>query len=119
MTDLAITAANLLARFGEPVTVSDGLPGVTQHDPVTSEPIASSAGDPVTANGYPSRYNKTEIDGENVRAGDVRLILEVITPRPQVGWSATVDGVTYRMMKVMPVRRSGADKVLIIQLRAN
>jgi len=117
MTDLAVTASRLLAKFGEPVTLTDG--AAVEYDPITGDAVLPPAGSTVTLNGYPSRYDKSEVDGTNIRSSDTRLILEVGAVRPLVGWLATVDGVTYRLMDVRPVRRSGSDKVLICQARAN
>lgn len=119
MTDLAVTAARLLAKNGEPVTLTNGEAGVIEFDPITGDPITPAAPVTVTANAYPSRYNNDEIDGSSIQSGDIRLILEVVTPRPESGWSVTVDGQTYRIMDVRPVRKAGSDKVLICQIRRN
>lgn len=119
MTDLAVTAARLLAKNGEPVTLTNGEAGVIEFDPITGDPITPAASVMITANAYPSRYQANEIDGSSIQSGDIRLILEVVTPRPESGWSVTVDGQTYRIMDVKPIRKAGADKLLICQIRRN
>lgn len=119
MTDLAVTASKLLAKYGEPVTLTDGIGGAAEFDPVTGDPIIPAPAVAITANGYPSRYNSKDVDGQNIQQNDVRLILEAVTPKPERGWAVTVAGVTYRIENVQDIRRSGDTKVLICQLRAN
>ena len=117
MSNLALTASKLLAAKGEPVTVTFVGGGAT--DPITGAAETPAADVTYTGNGYPSQYMQKDIDGTNILAGDVRLILELIDERPEVGCLATVDAKTYRVMDVNPVRLSGADVVYICQLRAN
>lgn len=117
MSSIALTASKLLAAKGEPVTIT--FVGDDATDPITGEPTTPSANVSYTGNGYPSQYMQKDIDGTNIQAGDVRLILELIDQRPEVGCLAQVDTQTYRVMDVNPVRLSGADVVYICQLRAN
>jgi hypothetical protein len=107
----------LLAAKGEPVTIT--FFGSAATDPITGEAETPTANTVYTGNGYPSKYMKKDIDGANILAGDVRLILELIAERPEVGCFATVDATTYRIMDVNPIRLSGADVIYICQLRAN
>lgn len=113
----AETAARLLASKGELVSVQ--FPNAPSNNPITGAPIAPSTPTVIQGNGYPSQYKQKDIDGANILAGDVRLILELIAQRPQVGCLVTVDAKTYRVMDVQPIRLSGADVVYICQLRAN
>lgn len=117
MSNLALTASRLLADKGEPVTIT--FLGEASTDPVTGEPQTPSANTTFSAFGYPSKYMKKDVDGANIQAGDVRLVLELIDQRPEVGCLATVDSQTYRVMDVNPIRQSGADVIYICQLRAN
>lgn len=117
MSREAETASRLLAKYGEPVAIA--FPGAPSFDPVTGTPTTSAAGTSYTAKGYPGRYESGEIDDSVIRADDVRLILELIPQRPATGCTATVDGVTYRVMAVKPIRKAGADVVYICQLRRN
>ena len=115
---LELTASKLLASNGEAVTLTFP-PTTPAFDPITGAAQAPSASTTVTGNGYPSGYKKTEIDGEVIKAGDIKLILEKVTQRPEVSATATVDGKTYRIQDVQLVRKSGADIIYICQLRAN
>jgi hypothetical protein len=117
MSNIALTASKLLAAKGEPVTITFLGGGAT--DPITGEADTPAANVDYTANGYPSKYMQKDIDGTNIQAGDVRLILELLSVRPEVGCQATVDAETYRVMDVQPIRLSGSDVIYICQLRAN
>ena len=123
MTGIAESAALLLAREGE--TVSIAFPGTPAFDPVTGAAQTPTAATTVTGKGYPSQYRKSELgagdqNGQTtIQSGDIRLTLEKITPRPEVNCTATVDGRTYRVMDVRPIRKAGADVIYICQLRAN
>lgn len=117
MGSQAQTAARLLASKGELVSIQ--FPNTLPTDPITGATVLATAPTVIQANGYPSQYMQKDIDGSNILAGDVRLILELIAQRPQVGCFATVDAKTYRVMDVKPIRLAGADVVYICQLRAN
>lgn len=112
---ITASASRLLKKLGEPVTLAY-TSGATV-DPVTGD---TTGGTPVTvaAYGYPGRYMANEVDGSIIKSGDIRLTLEKISTRPQQGWDATVDGKTYRIMDVRPVRKSAADVIYICQIRA-
>lgn len=115
---LANTASKLLASNGEAVTITYA-PSTPAYDPITGAAQTPSAATTVTGNGYPSGYKKGEIDGEVVKAGDIKLILEKISQRPVVSATATVDSKVYRIQDVQILRKTGADIIYICQLRAN
>ena len=117
MTGIAERAALLLAREGEAVSIA--FPGTPAFDPITGDAQTPTAATTVTGKGYPGQYRKSELDQKTVQSGDIRLTLEKITPRPEVNCTATVDGRTYRVMDVRPIRKAGADVIYICQLRAN
>lgn len=112
---IADTAARLLAKEGEPVTLSYTTAEV--RDPATGEIITPGSTVTVDGNGYPGGYRSMDIDGDVIRQGDIRLTLERVSESPQVGWSCLVDGVSYRVMDVRKVRRAGSDVIYILQLR--
>lgn len=115
---IAQTASRLLEQFGEPVSIV--FPSATPaFDPVTGEAQAPGNDTTITGFGYPSAYREGEIDGEAIKAGDIRLILEKVSSAPEVNASAIVDGSTYRIQAVQNIRQSGADVIYICQLRAN
>ena len=115
---LADTAANLLLKNGEAVVI-EYTPTTPAYNPITGAPQTASSPVTVTANGYPSGYKNSEIDGNVIKAGDIKLILELLAVRPSSGDYATVEGLKYRVMDVMPIRKAGADIIYICQLRAN
>ncbi len=117
MSGQAQTAARLLAQYGEPLTVT--FTDWAEYDPITGADIGSSTTSTVNAVGYPSAYRTKEIDGVVIQAGDIRLILELITPVPVVGCLVAIDGTTYRIMDIKSVRLSGANIIFICQIRAN
>lgn len=117
MSNPAATAKRLLTQFGETVTVA--APATGGFNPITGAPESSTPGATYTGKAYPGRYQKSEINGTTIQSGDVRLILELIAARPQVGWYVTVDADTYRVMDVNPIRKTGEDVIYICQLRAN
>lgn len=115
---LADTAADLLDRFGETLTVTYQ-PSTPAYDPITGEPQTPSASNTATSKGYAGNYNSSDIDGDLIKANDVRLILQVLDDRPVKGAHVTVDSVKYRIMNTQFIRQSGADVIYICQLRAN
>jgi hypothetical protein len=115
LSRVAATAAKLLARFGEEVSIA--FPNQQARDPITGELMGDSAPPLiVSGNGYAGRYKASDIGGP-IQAGDIRLVLELIDPRPIPGCLAQVDGNSYRVIETMTVRSSGADIVYICQLR--
>jgi hypothetical protein len=117
MSNLSATAAKMLAEYGEAVSVL--FPAYGDTDPITGAATTGGSDVTLSGNGYPSQYHKRDIDGSVIQAGDIRLILERIDQRPEVGCIATVNGVGYRVMDTQMVRLAGADVVYICQLRAN
>lgn len=113
---IAITASRLLAKYGEEVSLSYATGGGV--DPATGEVTTPATKVTVGGYGYPSRYEKSEVDGAVIRHDDVRLVLEKVAERPQSGWAATVDGKAYRVMDVRPIRRSASDVIYICQCRS-
>ena len=111
------SAKRMLAKYGETVVIT--FAGLPSYNPITGAVEVGTVGASYTAKGYPSRYGKDEIDGATIMTNDVRLILELIDQRPEVGCTALVDGVTYRVMNVKPIRKSGADVIYICGIRRN
>lgn len=109
------TASRLLAKEGEPVVLSYTTAEV--RDPATGEIVTPGSTVTVDGNGYPCGYRSMDIDGDVIRQGDIRLTLEKVSERPQVGWSCLVDSVSYRVMDVRKVRRAGSDVIYTLQLR--
>lgn len=117
MTREAVSAIRMLEKNGELVSIQ--FPGTPSYDPVTGDPTTGTAGQTIQGFGYPGNYNSGSVDGNLIRQNDVRLILQLVDPRPTVGCTATVDGVTYQMLDVQTIRKAGEDVLFICQLRAN
>ena len=108
------SAAEALAEDGEPVQFSYTTGG--SYNPETGGDDGGTVVI-IDANGYPSAYKNNERSGSVIESGDIRLICEKLTERPQQGWDCTVDNNTYRVEDVQPIRKSGADIIYICQLR--
>jgi hypothetical protein len=117
MSGQAQTAARLLAKYGEEVTIT--FTDWAEYDPITGAASGSSTETTVNAVAYPSNYQTKEIDGTVIQAGDIRLILELIENIPVVGCLVLVDNKTYRIMHVKPIRLAGDNIIFICQIRAN
>ena len=113
----AVSAIRLLEKNGELVTIQ--FPGLPNYDPVTGSQTNGSVGQSVEASGYPGKYMSGSVDGNLIRQNDVRLILQLIDPRPTAGCSALVDGVTYQVLDVQTIRKAGEDVLFVCQLRAS
>ena len=113
----ADSAARLLAKNGELVTIQ--FPGSPSRDPITGASVAVATSTSVTANGYPAAYTSANIDGTVIRQNDIRLLLELIEPRPIRGCLAVVDGATYQVLDVQVIRKAAADVMFICQIRAS
>ena len=111
---IAQTASKLLKQFGEAIVFTYETGGGFHPD--TGAPLPSTV---ITVNGfgYPGRYESNDIDGTSIRSSDIRLTVERVSERPQVGWNVTVDSKEYRVMDVRNVRLSGSDVIYICQIR--
>jgi len=117
MSAQAQTAARLLAKYGEAVTVT--FTDWAEYDPITGADVGSSTTSTVNAVGYPSKYHTKDIDGVVIQAGDIRFVMELITPEPVIGCLIEINGTTYRIMDIQSIRLSGQDVIFICQVRAN
>jgi hypothetical protein len=113
---LASTASHLLTKYGEAVRFTYNVG--EESDPATGAVLTAGTPTNVDGYGYPGRYSANEVDGTNILAGDIRLVVEKVSTRPQVGWRVTVDSKTYRVQNVTPLRKTAADIAYICQLRA-
>lgn len=106
--------ASVLADLGEVVTITRVVEGSFDPTTGTSTPSTETT---ASAYGVAEPYNSSEIDGTNVLRTDAKITLSKISTRPEVGDTITMDGVTYRVMDVYPVRMSGSDIVYQVQGR--
>lgn len=115
---LADTASRLLATQGEAVAFIFQ-PATPAFDPITGAAQTPSAADTSSGYGYASAYKRNEVDGTTIKSGDIKLIVELTSPKPVVGCTATVDGRDYRVQSVQIIRKAAADVIYICQLRAS
>lgn len=133
MTDLAVTAARLLKKFGEPILISSTL-GNDEFDPITGDPLPATAPTTILANAYLGRFTNDELADSSILTTDAKAIVEVKGILPEVGWfvepspgvsdwyeyfTKAVGSNIARIMNVRQVRRSGKNIIFILQLRAN
>lgn len=112
--DLALTASRILAEYGQFISLSreagrtyaPGTGGFTGGAPTTW-----------TGNGATFNYNNRDIDGVQVKAGDVRLLLEAVSTEPEPGDQVTIGSVEYYAVAVEPLSPGGTAVIYNIQLR--
>lgn len=115
LTDsLVATAQTLLTKYGESVSFTRVAEGA--YDPATS---GVAAGTTTNYSGYavPTQYTRADVDGELIKASDIRLIVEQTTTEPNTGDVVTVDGVVHRIMNVSPIKVTNVDIIYILQIR--
>ncbi len=111
--DMAATAADMLAEFGQAVTVKRSTGNA--YNPATGE---NSAGTPVTfaANAAVFDYDNSEING-TVLASDKKLIMESGKVIPVIGDYIETNGAYYRAMAVNTLSPGSVDVIYTVQLR--
>lgn len=114
-TNMITTARNLLADYGESITLTRESEGT--YSP-TDGSFSGASSSSYSADGFQEQYDKTEIDETTVQTGDIRLILEKpASVTPTIGDKCTIDGSEYAVMDVSPIRAQGTDIIYILQLR--
>lgn len=85
----------------------------TNRDPVYGEPTRH----PVTS--FFSQFTSNEIDGTNILAEDIKLLLSPIGLPENFDSNdeIEIDGTRYSIINVMPVRPGGVDVLVPIQVR--
>ena len=112
-TGLKNVASSLLQDKGQQITFSREVS--SGFNPVTGVNTTSTT----TFTGYGASfdYNKSEIDGEIVRRGDIRFVMEATSTEPEQGDTATIDSKVYRVMNVKPTSPAGTVVIYEAQLR--
>lgn len=116
--DLAISVVELLKEVGEPI-ILDRTQNA-EYNAATSE----VEGAPKKWNGIaaPDEYSLRDIDGDQVRQGDVKLIVGSNTPgasftRPAIADRIRYDSAWWRVIDCQPIRYQGRDVAYTVQLR--
>lgn len=108
-------AAELLAEFGAPVTLTRITPGV--YDPATGTVV--NAGVTHTASGVKLSYEQRHIDGTSILQGDQRVYLDpLIAVAPQAGDTMTVGTEVFTVVASRPLAPAGIVVLHDIQIRA-
>lgn len=110
---LAVVATNLLTSKGQSVVFTRKTTSI--FNPVKGRNNTTTS--TFSGNGAAFDYNRSEIDGEVIQRGDIRLILEATTTAPALGDTAVIDSVTYRVMNVKPTSPGGTVVMYEVQLR--
>jgi hypothetical protein len=114
---MSSTAARLLSASGERVEITFDV-GL-DYDPVTGDTVAGSADQTVYGNAYPSSYLQQHVDGKDILASDIRLVLEPISRPPEVGCKVVISGMSTKVISVKSITKSGNPMLYICQLRAS
>ena len=113
-TNLAATALRLLTKRGQ-TTVFTRTTGAT-FDPVASSYSGGST-TTITGKGVTFPYESREINGTQIKQGDVRVFFEASTTAPAIDDKCTVGGVEYRVMSADPLSPGGTVVMYTVQLR--
>jgi hypothetical protein len=109
------TAANTIRQFGQLCSISYEVGEViNKATGVITTPATVTT---YTAYGVSAAFNSNDIDGETILRNDMKLIMETKTVAPEAGYSATVNGVKYKIVNVNAVEPSGSNIIYILQLR--
>lgn len=111
----AATAARLLARYGQPITVTEALPGTYDPDTGTTTPGGAQIWAP---NAVKLDYESKEIDGTNILVSDQRVLMQALTglnPKPDA--KLTIGGEVWRVVVAKPLAPAGVVVLLDVQVR--
>lgn len=99
------TTKQLLAQFGKPMKVYRRVEGV--YDPATGTAAVTES--TLTMNGVVVDYTSRQLDGERVKAGDRRVLLDPSgqTKEVAVGDEVIVDNVRHMIVATSHVRPAG------------
>ncbi len=109
---MTATALRLLTAYGQAITV---VSLINDFNPMTGDAVEDDT-DSYTGFGYPSNYNRRDIDGELIRADDILLIFSSTTI-PKVNDVFTVGAKVMTALAIQVITVSGSDVVYKIQLR--
>lgn len=115
-TAVAIDAAELLAEFGAPVTLTRITPGGVYDPDTATVPLTTTTH---TANGVKLDYEQRHIDGTTILQGDQRVYLDpLIAEAPQTGDTLTVGAEVFTVVASRPLAPAGVVVLHDVQIRA-
>ena len=128
-----LTADNLLFKNGMLITLSRYVSTgnwIKEYDPVEERDkwtnsvtgevtYTAPTSSPTTYTGYGIRtsFRVEEIDGTNIKRGDIRLVLSTELPEPQTGDTFTMDGKTFNYVSHESKAPAETELVYIVQVR--
>lgn len=110
---IASTAANLLSKFGQPLTYTRTTTGA--YDQATGSTTDTTT--TYDATSVWLGYGISEIDGVVIKQGDAKVFTSPADTRPLIGDTVAKDSATWRVMAVMPVQPAGVDVIYQLQVR--
>jgi len=114
-TNLAKTAQRLLTNFGASVLYVDSVRNT--YDPVTNTII--TAAQEYSVKGAKLNYSLGNVDGENIKQGDVRLLMEArglpVTPSPD--GEVLIGDVRWKVISVLEINPAAIPVYYELQLR--
>ena len=114
-TEIAATAHEILAEFGQSVTITHY--GESVYDSDTGKATRSETTEAGTA--VELEYESRDIDGALILRGDKRLLLSAVgIAAPVAGDSVTIGGSVYAVMNVKPLSPGGVAVLYEVQARA-
>ena len=113
--NMQATAAQLLEKFGgaSERTITYATSETFNVATQTNAKVEST----FTGWGVVNQYDQSEIDGETIQQGDLRLVLEKTSQRPVIDNTVLIDGDDYRIVDVSISSPGGIDLVYFCQLR--
>lgn len=113
--EMAATASELLAEFGQDMTLVRGLTGT--YAPATG--TATVSGSNSYGKGVALDYDQRDIDGTVIRQGDQRVYLSIeVGATPQTGDALLIGGKTWKVMTSKTLAPAGVAVIHDVQCRA-
>jgi len=111
--DMAKTASDMLAEFGQPVTFNYETGGT--YDPVLQVETGAVA-QQIIVNAYPSKFMQSEVS-DTTLSSDIKLVCEKTSVKPVAGWECVLNSATYRVMDSEAIGLAGDEVIYYVQLR--
>lgn len=113
--EMAATASELLAEFGQDVTLVRGMTGT--YVPATGTATVSVSNS--YGKGVALDYDQRDIDGTKIRQGDQRVYLSVeVGVTPQTGDALLISGKTWKVIASRTLAPAGVAVIHDCQVRA-
>lgn len=106
-------ANSKISKYGSPITITRS--GNSEYDATTN--TYTDSGTELSGFAIQSNFNQRDIDGTNIRMGDV-LFMACLNGRPMTNDSISFNGNTYTVVNVRPLNLDGNTDIYVnIQAR--